>query len=92
MLAGCIAGGVSGILTLPLDVIKTRKQVLGREYLMQSTFTMLTDLYRQEGVGALFTGLKPRIAKTVIHCSLVLTMYELGLHTLNNYKTHNYLF
>lgn len=91
LLAGCIAGAISGILTLPLDVIKTRKQVLGRELLNHSTLRMLSDLYKSEGIGALFTGLKPRVAKTVIHCSLVLCMYETSLHSLNHYKPSNYL-
>ena len=85
-------GGISGVLTLPLDVIKTRKQVLGSQLTNVSTWRMINQISQQEGLAALFLGIRARTAKTVIHCSLVLTMYEMCLQALDQFKPNNYLF
>ena len=49
-------GGVAAILTLPLDVVKTRKQLNPNEYINRSNLTVLYDIYNREGFYSLFTG------------------------------------
>lgn len=82
-MAGSIAGAISGIITLPLDVVKTRKQLQTQKFNKQSLIQTFKEIHHKEGLDGLFLGIRPRMAKTVIHCSLVLTIYELTLKSLS---------
>eukprot|EP01147_Barroeca_monosierra_P006655 gene6655-9434_t len=58
-LCGSIAGGVSAAITTPLDVAKTRI-LLGQG--KSGIYSTLSNIFRKEGVRALFAGVAPRTA------------------------------
>ncbi|KAG0720909.1 Solute carrier family 25 member 40 [Chionoecetes opilio] len=86
LVAGAVSGGIAGTLTLPLDVIKTHRQIeIGEEMFSesvnavkgsQSTLVMLQYIYRQQGVRGLFSGLVPRMAKVMPACAVMISTYE----------------
>lgn len=84
LVAGAISGGIAGTLTLPLDVIKTHRQIeIGEKELFSdnarssgSTKQMLQNIYRQQGVRGLFSGLVPRLAKVMPACAVMISTYE----------------
>lgn len=62
--AGCgsVAGGMSAAVTTPLDVIKTRLMTQGVGGKYEGLVHGLKTVAREEGAGALFSGVVPRIA------------------------------
>lgn len=78
MMAGAMAGGAAAAVTTPLDVVKTRHQLrdsaLGRS---PSVYHTLRQVYAQEGLSGLFTGLGPRSARAAPACAIVISCYEL---------------
>ncbi|CAD8147243.1 unnamed protein product [Paramecium octaurelia] len=80
LLSAMMASSVTATMTLPLDVVKTRKQVSTRSDLGQSgqmaTMEILQSIYNEEGLKGLFKGYQPRIAKVTMHSGLVYMMYE----------------
>mmetsp|Transcript_51806 Transcript_51806/g.119077 ORF Transcript_51806/g.119077 Transcript_51806/m.119077 type:complete len:315 (-) Transcript_51806:200-1144(-) len=85
--AAAVAGALSGAATTPLDVVKTRVQVLdgaataaatGGSALGGSCARVLCNLVRREGVCALFTGVVPRVSKSAPSCAIIVGAYELG--------------
>lgn len=81
-MSGILAGSITAFVTLPLDVVKTRKQVSTRRDLyvdqgaQKSTANILQQIYYTEGIKGLFRGYQPRIAKVTVHSGLVYMMYE----------------
>lgn len=82
---GAVSGSVAAFCTTPLDVVKTRRQVSDRLRLTKGAFasgagtsTLLAHLARSEGIGALFSGLVPRIAKVAPACGIMIASYEFG--------------
>ena len=75
IIAASIAGATTSFLTLPLDVIKTKKQVL-EKYSKLNSYLVMQNILKNEGIKGLYTGAKPRIMKVMIHCTLMLSMYE----------------
>lgn len=86
-----ILGGVAAAVSLPLDVVKTRKQ-LYVDHANTSTFNYLIKLYLDGNQKQLLSGLKPRVIKTTIHCSLLLTGYEylINIFQKNEYNLYNH--
>jgi hypothetical protein len=83
LLSGIIAGVTTATITLPLDLVKTRKQVSTRVDLAvlqegkdMNTLTLLKQIFEQEGLQGLFKGYKPRMLKVTVHAGLVYTLYE----------------
>uniref|UniRef100_A0A0P4VYE4 Solute carrier family 25 member 40 n=1 Tax=Scylla olivacea TaxID=85551 RepID=A0A0P4VYE4_SCYOL len=85
LVAGAVSGGIAGTLTLPLDVIKTHRQIeIGEEMFSEverarssrSTWGMLEYIYQQQGVRGLFSGLVPRLAKVMPACAIMISTYE----------------
>lgn len=76
--SGAISGMTSALLTHPFDVTKTRRQALtlSQNGAPVSTFPFMKDLIRTEGVGALFAGLTPRLAKIAPACGIMIASYE----------------
>jgi solute carrier family 25 protein 39/40 len=73
--AGGIAGGLSGVVTTPLDVVKTRAQLaMGRAHPVAGT---LRAILRDEGVAGLCRGWGARSAKAAPACAIVLSAYEM---------------
>ncbi len=78
--AGAVAGSCAAAVTTPLDVLKTRQQTALSEGTATTggTATQLVRLARSEGVGALFAGLAPRLAKVAPSCAILIASYEVG--------------
>jgi len=76
--SGAISGVTSALLTHPFDVTKTRRQalLLSQNGVPISTFPFMKTLVRTEGVGALFAGLTPRLAKIAPACGIMIASYE----------------
>lgn len=73
--AGGIAGALAGIITTPLDVVKTRTQLMmGQDHPVLRT---LRSILKTEGVSGLFQGWSARSAKAAPACAIVLSAYEM---------------
>lgn len=86
--AGAAAGTFAAVITLPFDVIKTRRQIeIGQAVIAggkkppSSTWVLIRKLYVREGLQALFAGLVPRITKVAPACAIMISSYEY-------FKTH----
>ena len=80
-LTSFVAGGGSGMIaafvTTPMDVVKTRRQVMvGSSGGEARTARLLLDILRSEGVSALFSGVVPRVVKVAPACGLVIGTYS----------------
>ncbi|ELK30402.1 Solute carrier family 25 member 39 [Myotis davidii] len=84
--AGGISGTVAAILTLPFDVVKTRRQVaLGAVEAVRvspvhadSTWLLRRRIRAESGTRGLFAGFLPRIFKAAPSCAIMISTYELG--------------
>lgn len=85
---GSIAGVTAAIFTNPFDVGKTRLQVsfeddknMGtlstKAKQKDSIFKFITQIYRNEGFGALYVGLIPRCLKIAPACAIMISSYEM---------------
>ncbi|GAB2269156.1 hypothetical protein Dimus_004083 [Dionaea muscipula] len=77
--SAAMAGGVSAFITMPLDTIKTRLQVLeggenGRRGL--TTFQTIRNLIKEGGWTACYRGLGPRWASMSMSATTMITTYE----------------
>ena len=84
---GSIAGVTAAIFTNPFDVGKTRMQVslddnnnmgsLGGKQKKETIFKYITQIYRNEGLAALYVGLLPRCMKIAPACAIMISSYEM---------------
>lgn len=95
--SGSISGTIAALLTHPFDVGKTRLQIS----LMNNTdnntlvkkntnyspnmFEFLNTIRKTEGIGALFTGLTPRVAKIAPGCAIMISSYEVSKKFFSTY-------
>jgi solute carrier family 25 protein 39/40 len=74
------AAAIAGTLTLPLDVIKTRQQMLlGDNHSRSSNlsiFKTYSEIVREGGHRALLSGFGPRILKVVPACAIMMSSYQ----------------
>lgn len=85
-MSGAVSGSVASIVTLPFDVVKTRRQVeLGElqaknlsHQASSSTFSVMSRIVAQNGVGGLFAGFLPRLIKVAPACAIMISTYEFG--------------
>uniref|UniRef100_UPI0037E953DB mitochondrial glutathione transporter SLC25A40 n=1 Tax=Semicossyphus pulcher TaxID=241346 RepID=UPI0037E953DB len=85
-LSGAVSGSIASIVTLPFDVVKTRRQVeLGElqaknlsSEVSTSTFSVMSRIVAQDGVGGLFAGFLPRLIKVAPACAIMISTYEFG--------------
>ncbi|XP_031266354.1 solute carrier family 25 member 44-like [Pistacia vera] len=79
-LSAAMASGVSAIITMPLDTIKTRLQVLdGEENGQRRPLTILQtvrNLVKEGGLAACYRGLGPRWASMSMSATTMITTYE----------------
>ncbi|GAA0184682.1 secondary carrier transporter [Lithospermum erythrorhizon] len=78
-LSAAMASGVSAIVTMPLDTIKTRLQVLDGEESGRRQLTILQtvrNLVKEGGFGACYRGLGPRWASMSMSATTMITTYE----------------
>ncbi|MCP8717720.1 MAG: solute carrier family 25 protein [Asgard group archaeon] len=88
-LSGSISGATAAFFTNPFDVGKTRLQITmdeGNHKLKHRTnmFKFLFDIYRTEGVGALYAGFPPRVMKIAPACAIMISSYEIGKKFFKN--------
>ncbi|ODV93769.1 hypothetical protein PACTADRAFT_71693 [Pachysolen tannophilus NRRL Y-2460] len=88
LITGAAAGGLAGIITTPLDVIKTRVQTQNPSASLSSKaitiFKGLLVVYRSEGFVGLFSGVGPRFIWTSIQSSIMLFLYQISLRAFDN--------
>lgn len=79
-LSASMASGVSALVTMPLDTIKTRLQVLdGEDRARGKPSTILQtvrNLLKEGGLGACYRGLGPRWASMSMSATTMITTYE----------------
>lgn len=88
---GAVAGGLAGVITTPLDVIKTRVQTQhsdasGPGRISNSTLGGLRAVYRGQGIGGVFGGVGPRLFWTSIQSSIMLLIYQSSLKILDEFS------
>ncbi|XP_037544621.1 solute carrier family 25 member 39 [Nematolebias whitei] len=84
--AGAVSGAIAAVLTLPFDVVKTRRQIqLGEMdtlggYLKKnmSTWCIMKDIWAELGYRGLFAGFMPRVIKVAPACAVMISSYEFG--------------
>lgn len=84
--AGAISGTVAAVLTLPFDVVKTKRQIqLGEMEAMRvkdknssSTWLLMRKILAESGARGLFAGFMPRIIKIAPACAIMISSYEFG--------------
>jgi len=76
--SGAASGIIAATITHPFDVAKTRRQalVLSQEGVPTQTLRFLGKILQQEGVGALYAGIVPRLAKIAPACGIMIASYE----------------
>lgn len=84
-LSGALSGSIASIVTLPFDVVKTRRQVeLGELQAMNlscqgsSTFRCMRLIVAEQGFSGLFAGFLPRLIKVAPACAIMISTYEFG--------------
>ncbi|KAG5184995.1 mitochondrial phosphate carrier protein [Tribonema minus] len=77
-LCGSVAGGIAAALTTPLDVVKTRlmTQTLGSGTQYLNVMDCLKQVVREEGVGALWAGVVPRMTSIAFGGAIFFGAYE----------------
>ncbi|SCU97003.1 LAFA_0G09252g1_1 [Lachancea sp. 'fantastica'] len=93
LVTGAAAGGLAGILTTPMDVIKTRIQTqmpsgqsAKDQQLVRIENSLLKGLaavYRSEGALGFFSGVGPRFIWTSVQSSIMLLLYQITLKSLD---------
>ena len=89
--AGAVATALSQAITTPLDVVRNRAMLskgqggarskagpLGPAEFASSYFGALSTIARDEGIGALWVGLSPRIGKAVLSGAIQFGSYEIS--------------
>lgn len=91
---GALAGGLSGVITTPLDVVKTRIQTQvntststnpNRVLVSNSALRGLKTVYITEGIKGVFAGVGPRLFWTTIQSSVMLLIYQESLKFLEQH-------
>ncbi|KAK6119687.1 hypothetical protein DH2020_046576 [Rehmannia glutinosa] len=75
-LSASMASGVSALVTMPLDTIKTRLQVLDGEESLPTVLQTVRNLVKEGGLGGCYRGLGPRWASMSISATTMITTYE----------------
>uniref|UniRef100_A0A8D3DUM2 Mitochondrial glutathione transporter SLC25A39 n=1 Tax=Scophthalmus maximus TaxID=52904 RepID=A0A8D3DUM2_SCOMX len=84
--AGAVSGAIAAILTLPFDVVKTRRQIQMGEMDTRavslkrttSTWHMMKEIWAELGYRGLFSGFLPRVIKVAPACAIMISSYEFG--------------
>ncbi|CAK8672262.1 unnamed protein product, partial [Clavelina lepadiformis] len=96
-ICGFSAGMIAAVITQPLDVVKTKRQItLGEMDLMgvkangrTSTLYLLQQIIRESGNKGLFIGIFPRCLKIAPACAIMISSYELGKKFFKASDDHN---
>lgn len=95
-LSGSISGSIAAFFTNPFDVGKTRMQITqvdapfsGRRSKDPSMFKFLMNIYKKEGMRALYAGFVPRVMKVAPSCAIMISSYEVGKKFFKNGNNDN---
>ena len=86
-ISGSVSGLIAAFLTNPFDVGKTRMQICEIEEnsaKRPSMFKFLFDIYKKEGVRALYSGFPARALKIAPACAIMISSYEIGKKFFKN--------
>ncbi|KAI5953448.1 MTM1 [Candida jiufengensis] len=86
-LSGSISGTIAAFFTNPFDVGKTRLQITMDENPNQhktNMFKFLYNIYKREGIRALYAGFGPRVMKIAPACAIMISSYEVGKKIFKN--------
>ncbi|XP_076852805.1 mitochondrial glutathione transporter SLC25A39 isoform X2 [Brachyhypopomus gauderio] len=97
--AGAISGAIAAVMTLPFDVVKTRRQIqLGEMETLgahmkkpSSTLHIMNSIWTEMGYRGLFAGFLPRVVKVAPACAVMISTYEFGktfFHQRNQEREH----
>ena len=73
---GAGAGAATGLLTTPLDVLKTRLMIQGQNGKYKNVLDCAVKIVQEEGAGALFRGWQPRVIWIGVGGSVFFTVLE----------------
>ncbi|XP_062841040.1 probable mitochondrial glutathione transporter SLC25A39 isoform X2 [Trichomycterus rosablanca] len=84
--SGAVSGAIAAVLTLPFDVVKTRRQIqlgemetVGATLKKQSsTWLIMKSIWSEKGYRGLFAGFMPRVIKVAPACAIMISTYEFG--------------
>jgi len=94
LFSGAFSGSIAAAITVPFDVIKTRRQVDLYSYTEctvrespnyphkrngnPKAYEVARQIWRQHGVKGFFTGLPARLAKVPPACAIMISSYEVA--------------
>ncbi|XP_062198774.1 uncharacterized protein LOC133901413, partial [Phragmites australis] len=81
--SAAMAGGAAALVTMPLDTIKTRMQVMGGDGEAITVGRTLRRLIKEGGWGACFRGLGPRMHQTGFMSFLLVSVMLIVIHQPN---------
>ncbi|XP_075067992.1 mitochondrial glutathione transporter SLC25A40 [Mixophyes fleayi] len=84
--SGAVSGSIAALVTLPFDVVKTRRQIeVGELEVLneskkssRSTWKIMSSIISENGFRGLFAGLIPRLIKIAPACAIMISTYEFG--------------
>jgi solute carrier family 25 (mitochondrial S-adenosylmethionine transporter), member 26 len=93
MILGFFCGGFSAAVTTPLDVARTRlmtqtKTAAAQRY--SGVLSALTGTLKEEGAGALFSGVKPRVAWISLGGAIFMGSFEEYSRIMRRMATTDY--
>nr|XP_023021408.1 solute carrier family 25 member 40-like isoform X1 [Leptinotarsa decemlineata] len=85
-ISGGISGGLAATITTPFDVVKTHQQIEFGETTLygdkpqksRTTAEVIRQIYREQGIRGLFTGVVPRLIKVAPACAIMISSFEYG--------------
>ncbi|XP_059364367.1 probable mitochondrial glutathione transporter SLC25A40 [Carassius carassius] len=92
--AGALSGSFASVITLPFDVVKTKRQVELGEHIIcvvsthvsSSTYHVMKRIVAENGVSGLFAGFLPRLIKVAPACAIMISTYEFGKAFFHRYN------
>jgi solute carrier family 25 citrate transporter 1 len=79
---GALAGAVTVYTTMPLDVVKTRLQLIGAK---GNIISNLVQVVKDDGVLALWKGATPRLGRLIFSGGIVFTIFESVVSIYNSF-------
>ena len=90
--SGALSGSLAATLTVPFDVVKTRRQVqlynqpgAGNKSILTATLPILKKIVADEGFRGLFAGLTARLSKVAPACAIMISCYEVSKNLFQQY-------